>query len=269
MLPSLDAGSYATLIAAILAVAVGVTVYGLGRKMVALPIDIQYLDVLTAGGIPDSSVVMIVGDSGSGERVLARAFVEKNLRADRKAVVISYEADAEDFVGEIEKTRNLFSSAMKESKLVYIDCYSPIARKAEGGLLKDPYNLTYVDVAVRSTLENLSQSSAFVLLVSAAPLFTRLEAKTVISFIQEVGAKTKARSGVFVFTIPSGIISRQDMTRLESMVDGVLETKLIRKWGRTRRFVRVRWLKVKKLSDLHIRFDYSSKKGVTFYVPPK
>ncbi|MBI2184123.1 MAG: hypothetical protein HYU39_04095 [Thaumarchaeota archaeon] len=264
--PSVD---YSTLVALALAVAVGVLVYGFGRRWVTIPQGFNYLDYLTGGSIPEGSVILLDGDAASGRSDIAQAMLHKSLGEKVKALAVLYDLHADEYVGRAERYGYSFSKAKESGDLRIVDCLSPLMRAPDNELLKDPYNITYVNIAVNDELDKLGNQRYLLILDSALPLLNHLNSSTVVDFIQTISLRVRRDRGIFLLCSSSQSIRPEIANRIASMVDGLIETKLRRSFGISRKTLTVKWIRERRVQAPTVRFDNMSGRGVVFRLSPR
>ncbi|MBI4258624.1 MAG: hypothetical protein HY619_06680 [Thaumarchaeota archaeon] len=257
-----------TIIGLALAVAVGVLVYGVGRRWVTIPQGFNYIDYLTGGAFPEGSVIMLDGDAASGRSDIAQAMLNKMLSGG-KALAVLYDIQADEYFRRAERNGYSFPRARDATDLVIIDCLSPLMKGSENELLRDPYNLTYVNIAINDDLNRFKGKRYVLVLDSVLPLLNRLSPNMVIDFIQALSLRVRDDRGIFLLCSASQSIGAEHANRMASMVDGVIETRSHHSFGWSRKSLTVKWIRDRKLPTLSVRFDSVVDKGIVFRLAPR
>ena len=93
-----------------------------------------------------------------------------------------------------------------------------------------------------------------VFLDSLTPLFNYRDPQLVVQFVTSVGAKIKTKGGAFLFSLTSGTVSNETLTRLETTADFVDELRFTELDGRQRR--ESRWAKARGIRILEEWFPF-------------
>ena len=96
-------------------------------------------------------------------------------------------------------------SHLRKGRLKIIDCYSSLAGQGEGAI-KDPSDLTELNIQVTAFIGRAKGAPVTVVLDSLTPIFNGVEEKQAINFIQTLGAKVKKTGGLFILTASKGAI---------------------------------------------------------------
>ncbi len=199
---------------------------------------------LTGGEVRPPASVMIIGDAGAGATTLGLQLLYRDLNAGKFCALISYDS----FPSEIRRRmRDMgwdITPYLERGQLKILDCYSSLAG-VEGALIKEPTDFTEVSIQVTG-MAGTSKSPPTILLDSVTPMFNSASAKDCINFLQVIGAKVKNSGGMFILTTTKGSIPDEARSKIESLVDGVIELSLIKKARSL-----VRSLQVKKIAGHH------------------
>src|SRR5256712_12644311 len=116
-------------------------------------------------------------------------------------------------------------SHLRKGRLKIIDCYSGLAGQGEGAL-RDPSDLTELNIQVTSFITKAKNAPVTLILDSLTPIFNGAEAKQAINFLQTVGAKVKKTGGLFILTASKGAITVASVAESKSSADGVIRRTL-------------------------------------------
>jgi KaiC/GvpD/RAD55 family RecA-like ATPase len=101
---------------------------------------------------------------------------------------------------------------------------------------------------------------------SIVPLLTHVDPPKVVEFLQDRSARVKGVNGTFIFTVGKETIDPSLISRLEEVVDCVIELETSTSKGKTGRRLRIKKMRGRKTSDKWIRFEINSKRGIMFLV---
>src|SRR5947199_8466443 len=125
-------------------------------------------------------------------------------------------------------------SPLRKGRLKIIDCYSGLAGQGEGAL-RDPSDLTELNIQVTSFITKAKNAPVTLVLDSLTPIFNGVEAKQAINFLQTAGAKVKMTGGLFILTASKVAIPEDSIAKIKNIADGAIVLQLAgsgRKGGR-------------------------------------
>jgi len=233
------------------------------------PLDFDYFNEMTAGGIPDGYSVMIIGGESSGKSILCQQLVHTYLSKEKPCIYVTYDC----FPDEVRKNMESFnwetSSHEQKGIFKFIDCYSPAAdvTSEEENFVEFPFSLSDLGISMSEVMDRVKHKSPKIFLDSTAPIFTRLEPSTVIEFLQDRSAKAKGNNGNFFYTVGKGTVPPALMRRLREIVDCIIELDFEEENGITSRKIRIRKLRGRKSVNAWIPFEIKPGKGIVFLSP--
>ncbi len=225
----------------------------------------EYLEQMMGGPIPRGSSLLLLGDPGSGKTVLAYELLHDELDAGRPCALLSYDAFPEDVQARMGEFGWDIISPLRKGRLKIIDCYSGLAGQGEG-TLRDPSDLTELNIQVTSFITKAKNAPVTLILDSLTPIFNGVEAKQAISFLQTVGAKVKRTGGLFILTASRGAIPDDSIAKMKNIVDGVIELTLIRSGRRSRRYLSVLKMERRRIASDTVSFEIAKGRGLVFRV---
>lgn len=218
---------------------------------------------IAGGEFLQPMTLLIMGDTGAGTSTLGRELVYKQLAAGKPGGLLTYDA----FPAEVEKKMQGLgldvSSYLKDGKLRIVDCYSALAGN-EKAPVRDPLDFTEVSIQVTDLIEKVPTSPITILLDSVTPIFNSDSAKGAINFLQVVGAKVKGQGGVFIFTSTKGSIPEETRSKLEAMVDGVIDLRVATTGDQVKRTLTIKKMSGRKASLVPVEFKIVAGKGILF-----
>jgi PKD repeat protein/KaiC/GvpD/RAD55 family RecA-like ATPase len=218
--------------------------------------------------IPDAYSVMVIGDAGSGKSVFCQQLANMYLKQGKSCIYVTYDC----FPDEIrENMRTLgWDTSMYEQReaFLFIDCYSSNAglESKEKHNIQQSFTLSELGIAISATIEDLKQKPVRILLDSTVPLFARLDQAKVVEFLQDRSARIKGENGVFFFVVGKGTLSDDHISRLEEIVDCIVELQVVEENGNIEKRLRIKKLRGRKFAHAWIPFRIASKNGITFLV---
>jgi KaiC/GvpD/RAD55 family RecA-like ATPase len=216
---------------------------------------------LFGGSLPDASSILISGDPGSGKTTLAQQILYDELSRSKPCIIITYDT----FPSNIIERMNEFGWDPKKyqlmNKLDIIDCYSSTAGITEG-VVPQPFDLTNVSIYLSTIMEKLGNQKITIVLDSLIPIFSETESKHAISFIQSIAGKVKRAGGKLILTLSSGSVHPELFHKVESLVDGVVELRMVEEGQMLRRYLLVRKMDRRHITPRLVQFDIIGGRGI-------
>src|SRR5438093_102294 len=225
----------------------------------------EQLEQMMGGPMPRGSNILILGDPGSGKTILSYEFLYDELENGMFCAVLSYDAFPEDVQARMMEFGWDITSHLRKGRLRIVDCYSGLSGEGEGSL-KDPSDLTELNIRVTSIIGHAKGKPVTLVLDSLTPIFNGVESKQAIAFLQTVGAKVKKTGGVFFATGSTGAVAAEALAKIKSVTDGVIELTLVRNHHKTVRFLSILKMERRKISAETIAFEIDRRRGLVFHV---
>src|SRR5438128_6183029 len=159
----------------------------------------QHLEQMMGGPLPRGSSILLLGDIGSGKTILSYQLLHDELESGRLCALLSYDAFPEDVQARMTDFGWDIMSHLRKGRLKIIDCYSGLAGQGEGAI-KDPSDLTELNIQITSFIAKTKGGPVTVVLDSLTPIFNGVDDKQAVTFIQTLGAKVKKTGGLFIET---------------------------------------------------------------------
>jgi KaiC/GvpD/RAD55 family RecA-like ATPase len=225
----------------------------------------QHLDQIMGGPLPRGASILLLGDAGSGKTILSYQLLHDELESGRLCALLSYDAFPEDVQARMTDFGWDIISHLRKGRLKIIDCYSSLAGQGEGAI-KDPSDLTELNIQITAFIAKAKGSPVTVVLDSLTPIFNGVDEKQAINFIQTIGAKVKKTGGLFIETASKGAIPDDAAAKLKTMADGVIELGIVRSRGKSHRFLSVPKMERRRISSDTVSFQIDRNRGFVFRV---
>jgi KaiC/GvpD/RAD55 family RecA-like ATPase len=225
----------------------------------------EHLEQMIGGPIPRGSSLLLIGDPGSGKTVLSYELLHDELEAGRPCALLSYDAFPEDVQARMSEFGWDIISSLRKGRLKIIDCYSGLAGQGEGAL-RDPSDLTELNIQVTSFITKAKNVPVTLILDSLTPIFNGVDAKQAVNFLQTVGAKVKKTGGLFVLTASKGAVPEDAIAKIKSIMDGVIELTLVRHGRKALRYLSILKMERRRIAIDTAQFDIARGRGLVFRV---
>lgn len=225
----------------------------------------QHLEQVIGGPLPRGASLLLSGDAGSGKTILAYQFLHDELESGKLCALLSYDAFPEDVQARMNEFGWDIVSPLRKGRLRIIDCYSSLAGHGEGAI-KDPSDLTELNIQVTAFIGKAKGGPVTVVLDSLTPIFNGVEEKQAINFIQTLAAKVKKTGGLFIQTASKGAVSDDAAAKIKTMADGVIELTVVRTRGKVHRFLAVVKMERRRIASGSISFEIDRARGLVFRV---
>src|SRR5213594_3196973 len=225
----------------------------------------QHLEQMMGGPLPRGASILLLGDAGSGKTILSYQLLHDELESGRLCALLSYDAFPEDVQARMTDFGWDIISHLRKGRLKIIDCYSSLAGQGEGAI-KDPSDLTELNIQITAFIAKAKGSPVTVVLDSLTPIFNGVDEKQAINFIQTIGAKVKKTGGLFIETASKGAIPDDAAAKLKTMADGVIELGIVRSRGKSHRFLSVPKMESRRISSDTVSFQIDRNRGFVFRV---
>ncbi len=225
----------------------------------------QHLEQMMGGPLPRGASILLLGDAGSGKTILSYQLLHDELESGRLCALLSYDAFPEDVQARMTEFGWDIISHLRKGRLKIIDCYSGLAGQGEGAI-KDPSDLTELNIQITSFIAKAKGGPVTVVLDSLTPIFNGVDEKQAINFIQTLGAKVKKTGGLFIETASKGSIPDDAAAKLKTMADGVIELGIVRSRGKSHRFLTLPKMERRRISSDSVPFQIDRTRGFVFRV---
>jgi len=197
--------------------------------------------------------------------VLSYELLHEELDAGRPCALLSYDAFPEDVQARMGEFGWDIISPLRKGRLKIIDCYSGLAGQGEGAL-RDPSDLTELNIQVTSFITKAKNAPVTLILDSLTPIFNGVEAKQAVNFLQTVGAKVKMTGGLFILTASKGAIPEDSIAKIKNIADGVIELTLVRSGRKGVRYLSVLKMERRRIASDTVSFEIARGRGLVFRV---
>ena len=191
-------------------------------------------------------MIAIAGETGTGKTTLALSIICEKLAEGRAAAIITTDAPPEAFIERCKSICSGIGTSLREENIFFLDCYSwrvgtNVQKRREkiisiGGL----DNLGALAIKVEEILE---RKPALVLLDSLSTFSLHSGEKEVLRFLEVFAGRIRAAGLTAMVIMESGVQSKEFEKTINSISDGIIETKFNEESDDIVRHMRIRSMK--------------------------
>lgn len=218
---------------------------------------------LIGGELQPPKTLLILGDPGAGTTTLGLELLHHRLVRGGSCGLLTYDAFPSELLTRMRKMGLDTTNNINDGTLKIVDCYSALAgdEKAE---IRDPLDFTEISIQVTGIIDSAPVKPVTILLDSITSIFTSSQPAAAINFLRVLGAKIKNSGGIFIITGTKGSIPSEAQSKVEAMVDGVIELGSVRKRHGTTRTLLIKKLAGRHVSTIPAEFEIASNSGIVF-----
>ena len=160
-------------------------------------------------------------------------YILDGLKNDEVTCIVTFKRSSTDIIDSLsalsEESALLVSESIMNEKLVIIDAYSFRSGKIKEEIpgvvfLESSDDLTMLSIAMDNVSRQYPQMRFVMWPLSLLALFT--EVKSLTGFMQTQIARVASRKQLILFVLDRGVLESRETAIIESLLDGVLETKI-------------------------------------------
>src|SRR5947209_17749485 len=111
-------------------------------------------------------------------------------------------------------------------------------------------------------MEKMGNHQVTIIVDSLMPIFSETEPKHAVSFLQSIAAKVKKAGGKMIATLSTGSVQPELFYKVESLVDGAVEFRMVEEHQVIRRYLLVRKMDRRQVILRLLHFDSISCVGI-------
>ena len=222
------------------------------------------------GAIPESTSIMVIGDSGIGKSMLNLKLAELFLSRGKRCIFVVSNQPPASVKKTAMETHSLtrVAKALSENsdQFTFVDSLSSSggSRSSERFYTKNTFDLDELGLLLDGLYKDDYEGGPVVIIDSVDPLFVHREASSVLRFLNHRKAKLLGEKGALIFSMTDGIVDETVSRRLESIADGIVEMRFVDgAEGRVRRF-RLAKIRGENIFEDWVYFDVLPKEGMVF-----
>jgi len=189
------------------------------RKFDVVTTDIPILDRILGGGLPNGSVIVLMGEPGSGFDLFAQQIMYlKAKNGNSKVAYFSVDRPSEDVKNEMAIYGWDIEALEKENIWAFIDAYAPrqeVRRGMTGRRIIIEMLATKLPQAISEGRCSVVDTFSYFLLF--------YDLKDIIDLVETVILQARKHGGIHFFLVVSGLHDDKTITTLVHFTDGMLE----------------------------------------------
>jgi KaiC/GvpD/RAD55 family RecA-like ATPase len=190
----------------------------MGKKQ---SIGIKDLDRNLKGGLTEGSIMLVIGEPGTGKSTLLRRFAYEGLDAGEHCLYL-LSNNALDKVLPSMQRNGMDISKKKGIKFIL---YSGIVKKRSEMLVGNFEDLVDVAYNVERVVSSFRKGSTRMVVEDLSYLFLMNSKEMVFKFMHRINQILRERNVTALIEVQKGMLDPQIVTALESTTDGTIETK--------------------------------------------
>ncbi len=204
---------------------------------------------------PQNYAVLVVGDPGTGIFEFSCYLAASYLKNDERVVFVETDPSPERVRKQLRRFGISALEFEMDGKLVIVDCsvssvdqgYDPGTRR-----VKDRTDLKSVQTQVIEGMRTVGGPPVRVIFDSLTPLHENNQSEAICAFFEDL-CSTVRKDGNLTCTIHRGIIHNDQVERVSSLADGIVELVITKQF---KRFIRILRMKGMEIKPKWVQFDF-------------
>ncbi len=214
-----------------------------------------------AGGDLGPSAVIVAGDAGSGTTTVGLQLLNYQLGLGRPCGLLAYDMSALEAQKRVTDMGRDVSKDVQEGKLQILDCRPALA--GVGWSTENPLDFREMSVKVTQMID-AAKAPITILLDSFSTVFKSAPPNVAANLLRVLATLVKNSKGTFVLSGEMKSVPSDVMSRLDAVIDGVVELGMVKSVDSTIRTLSVRKMMGRRISHQPVEFEIVSGKGVRF-----
>jgi len=193
----------------------------------------------------ESSLILMVGESGTAKEEIALRFVEDGLEKGEKVLIVLFAHSCFDYIEELKKRELKVDTFLDNGKLNFIDAISfrsiPKEKPKNTIFLENASDLLALsvdinDISLKSEKLRIVFDQLSLLTLYNSPVH-------VLNFLQTLAARIRQRKQSSLLLLDTGVIDEQTEKTLHTIVDMLVESKRTDDTSGTDQLIRIKFAK--------------------------
>lgn len=188
---------------------------------------LDQLDSDLKGGIPEGSIIVIMGDKKTGVEQLADYIMLEGLKNNEYGVFMALEKAPSRFKNNADYYGWDFEGYEEVGRLKFVDGYSWQSGEPEtDNYLKGLTDLNQISMTFIRTLQDVKGDVSRSLVNSSSSLLEYMNAQSAKKLIKVLGAKSAKKEGVLIVTLHKSLHEEREIAELKDAADGVIRLEM-------------------------------------------
>lgn len=188
---------------------------------------LDQLDNDLEGGLPQGSIIVIMGDKKTGAEQLADYIMLEGLKNDESGVFMALEKAPSKFKENAEYYDWAFDKHERRDKLMFVDGYSWQSGEPETEhYLTGLTDLNQISMKFIRAVHDLKGDPSRSAVNSSSALLEYMNAASAKKLIKVLGAKSAKKSGVLLVTLQKSLHDKQERAQIKDAADGVIRLEM-------------------------------------------
>ena len=193
----------------------------------------------------ESSLILMVGESGTAKEEIALRFVEDGLQKGEKVLVVLFAHSCFDYIEELKKRELKVDTFLDNGKLSFIDAISfrsiPKEKPKNTIFLENASDLLTLSVEINDI--SLKSEKLRIVFDQLSLLTLYNSPMHVLNFLQTLAARIRQRKQSSLLLLDTGVIDEQTEKTLHTIVDMLVESKRTDDTSGTDQLIRIKFAK--------------------------
>ncbi|MDH5401071.1 MAG: hypothetical protein OEZ01_07835 [Candidatus Heimdallarchaeota archaeon] len=192
--------------------------------------------------------ITLNGDLSNKRNHLIKQFILDGFDKEGASCVITLTISASELIEELSsftpESGLIVNDAILNERLQIIDMYSFRGIQQDEAIpgtyiMPSADDLTLLSIKLNEVSTNHSKCRIVIWPYSLLSIYTRH--RDLLHFSQTLAARVNARNQVCLFVYDRGVVAQEEQGALESIVDGVIETRKEEREGKIEEFIRIKF----------------------------
>lgn len=193
----------------------------------------------------ESSLILMVGESGTAKEEIALRFVEDGLQNGEKVLVVLFAHSCFDYIEELKKRELKVDTFLDKGLLSFIDAISfrsiPKEKPKNTIFLENASDLLTLSVEINDI--SLKSEKLRIVFDQLSLLTLYNSPMHVLNFLQTLAARIRQRKQAALLLLDTGVIDEQTEKTLHTIVDMLVESKRTDETSGTDQLIRIKFAK--------------------------
>ena len=195
----------------------------------------------------ESSLILMVGESGTTKDEIAFRFVEDGLNKGEKILVVLFAQSCFDYIDELKKQEINVKTFLENGKLNFIDAISyrsvPKKKPQNTIFLENANDLLTLSIEINDI--SLKSEKLRIIFDQLSLLTLYNSPMHVLNFLQTLAARIRQRKQTALLLLDTGVINEQTEKTIHTIVDMLVESKRTDDQSGTDQLIRIKFARHK------------------------